>query len=125
MSAVDVVVIWVDEVGCSHFADRTMELLDRDFAPPAPPLATSEPIPAADGVFFSMAPGWFGDWHPTPCRQYFVQTTGMLEVTVGDGETRRLTPGSVVFVEDTTGSGHTTRVVSDEPVCGVFLQLPN
>jgi quercetin dioxygenase-like cupin family protein len=121
---VRITVITTDADGESHFVDREIDLMDRDFAPPSPPMQVSAPIPAGQGLFFRMAPGWFGDWHPTPCRQYFVQTSGQLEVHVSDGEVRHLHPGDVVYLEDTEGKGHTTRVVSDEPVCGVFVQLP-
>jgi hypothetical protein len=47
-----------------------------------------------------------------------------LEVQVSDGEVRRLSAGAVVYLEDTEGKGHTTRVVGDEAVSGVFVQLP-
>lgn len=119
-----VTVITADPDGESHFVDTEIALVAQSFAPPAPPLEVSDPIAADRGVFFRMPPGWFGDWHPTPCRQYFVQATGELEVRVSDGEIRRLRPGDVVFLVDTHGRGHTTRVVSDDAVCGVFVQLP-
>ena len=122
--SVAVTVIVTDADGVSHFRDRTVDLVDQAFAPPAPPLAVSAPVPARAGVFFRMPVGWFGDWHPAPVHQYFVQTTGTLEVTVGDGEVRVLRPGAVVLLEDLTGRGHRTRVVGDEDVCGVFVQLP-
>ena len=119
-----ITVITADADGETHFVDRELELVAQQFAPPSPPMEVSAPIPAAHGRFFRMAPGWFGDWHPTPCLQYFVQATGELEVRVSDGEVRRLLPGAVVYLEDTEGKGHTTRVVSDVPVTGAFLQLP-
>ena len=52
-----------------------------------------------------------------------MQTTGELEVQVSDGEIRRFRPGDVVLVEDSRGKGHTTRVVSADAVCGVYVQL--
>jgi hypothetical protein len=122
---VHVTVITVDQDGTSHFADREIDLVARAYAPPAPPLEVSDPVPAARGMFFRMPSGWFGDWHPSPRHQYFVQTTGLLDVQVGDGEVRRLGPGTVVLLEDTPGPGHTTRVVGPDAVCGVFLHLPD
>ena len=121
--SVAVTVIESDADGVTHFRDVTIDLVDQPFAPPAPPLAVSAAIPAAAGVFFRMPAGWFGDWHPAPLHQYYVQTTGTLEVTVGDGEVRILRPGAVVLLEDLDGRGHRTRVVGDEDVCGVFVQL--
>jgi hypothetical protein len=121
---VHLTVLTVDDDGESHFVDRTIDLVAQSFAPPAAPLEVSAPIVADHGVFFRMPAGWFGDWHPTPRLQYFVQTTGELEVQVSDGEVRRFHAGAVVYVGDTHGRGHTTRVVGDIAVCGVFVQLP-
>ena len=42
---------------------------------------------------------------------------------VSDGEIRHFYPGDVVLVEDITGHGHTTRVIGDDDVCGVYIQL--
>lgn len=117
-------ILAVDADGESHFVDATIALRPQSFAPPAPPLELSEPVADVRGLFFRIPPGWFGDWHPAPCRQYYVQTTGALEVQVSDGETRRFRPGDVVLLEDVHGRGHTTRVLGDEAVCGVYLQLP-
>jgi len=114
-----------DGEGESHYVDADLELVARAFVPPAPPMYVSEPVLAARGVFFEIPAGWFGDWHPAPCRQYSVQTTGELEVQVSDGEIRHFLPGDVVLVEDVRGTGHTTRVVSDDAVRGVYVQLPD
>jgi hypothetical protein len=119
-----ITVITADADGETHFVDRELELLAQPFAPPSPPMEVSAPIPAGQGMFFRLTPGWFGDWHPTPCLQYFVQTTGELEVQVSDGEVRHFLPGDVAYLEDTSGKGHTTRVVSEDAVHGVFVQLP-
>lgn len=120
----DVVVIVSDSEGVTHFADSTVELTAQPFAPPAVPFEVSAPFPASHGVFFCIPAGWHGDWHPSPAHQYFVQTTGLLEVTVGDGEVRVLAPGTVVLLEDLTGRGHLTRVLGDDDVSGVFVQFP-
>ena len=42
--------------------------------------------------------------------------SGEYEVSVGDGVTRRFPPGAVLVLEDTTGMGHSTRVVSAQDV---------
>src|SRR5262245_51456070 len=65
-----------DDDGESHYIDADLDLSERAFAPPAPPMYVSEPVVAARGVFFEIPAGWFGDWHPAPCRQYYVQTSG-------------------------------------------------
>jgi hypothetical protein len=45
-----------------------------------------------------------------PERQFAVVLAGAVEVEVADGVRRRLEPGSISFVEDTTGEGHIARV---------------
>ena len=101
-----------------------MQISPRDFAPPTPPLHLTEPITAERTIFCTFPPGWFGDWHPAPRRQFYFQMSGEIEVQVSDGEVRRFTAGSVVLLEDTSGKGHSTRVVGDNAVEAVFVQLP-
>lgn len=115
--------IHADESGETHFEDVEIDLSPVDFAPPAPPLDVSSPVTAAQMVFAEFAPGWLGDWHPTPRRQYWVGVRGAVQVTVSDGETRRFGPGSVVLLEDMVGKGHVTRALGDHNVQGMFVQL--
>ncbi len=116
--------IYTDDLGESHMEDVTVELFERDFAPPARPVHVGAPIPAAQIVFFVAQPGWDGSWHPTPRRQYFAQLAGEFEVEVTDGTVRRFGPGDVALLDDVTGRGHETRVVGDSEARGMFVQLP-
>jgi len=115
--------IWADDAGTSHFEDVDVDLEPAEYAPPAPPLELSPPIPAERALFFEAPVGWFGDWHPSPRRQLYVNLSGRLEVEVGDGEVREFGPGEVVLVEDLIGPGHVTRVVGDDRSTGVFIHL--
>lgn len=115
--------IYTDDGGESHFEDRNIEVAPVDFAPPAPPLNVGGPVPTTQMVFVEVPAGWFGDWHPAPRRQYWVGTVGRLDVTVTDGETRRIGPGDVVLLEDLTGKGHVTRAVDDQGARGLFVQI--
>ena len=73
--------------------------------------------------FNTWPPGRFIDWHPAPCRQYVILLSGQLEIGLGDGTFRQFGPGDARFVEDTTGQGHTTRVVGDEPTVTAVVPL--
>ena len=114
--------IVADSEGESHFGTTTVGLTSTDFAPPAPPLDVSEILDGRCG-FLRARPGWFGDWHPAPSRQYMCLLSGVLEVSVSDGETRTVSPGEVVLLEDTEGKGHATRVVSEEPAVMMFARI--
>src|SRR5262245_53608713 len=112
-----------DDGGPSRFEDVEIELADAGYAPPAPPFALSTAMPCSSVLLGSFPAGYRSDWPPSPVRQWFLQLSGELEVETGDGEVRRLGPGSAVLVEDVTGPGHRTRVVGDAPVRAAFVQL--
>ena len=116
--------LYSDRVGESHFEDVEVELREAAYAPPAPTFSVSDATPASAVVMTSLPCGWYGDWHPTPRLQWWLQLGGELEVATSDGETRRFVAGSMVRVEDTTGRGHTTRVISDEDVVAVYVHIP-
>jgi quercetin dioxygenase-like cupin family protein len=86
-----------------------------------PALAT--PQAAAHIVFTQLPGGTFIDWHPAPRRQYVIILSGQLEIGLGDGSVRCFGPGDARLVEDTTGKGHTTRVVGPEPVVTAVIPL--
>ena len=117
--------IFADKEGESHFLDVEIELEPVEFAPPAPSVNLSSFTPATQYAFCVFPSGWYGDWHPTPKKQTFLFLSGEMEVLVGDGEERRFGAGSIVLVEDTTGKGHVSRVVSSTDVVTAVVQLPD
>lgn len=100
-----------------------MELHPVDYAPPAPPLHLSVPLPASAYVFMSASPGWDGDWHPSPCRQIVLCLAGEIEVEASDGEARRFGPGALALGEDTSGTGHRSRVMGEVDAVFAVVQL--
>jgi hypothetical protein len=110
---VELMRMYTDESGETHFSDELVEVHEVNFAPPAPAMYASAPIPAAQTLFLLCPDGWYGDMHPAPRRQLMVLMYGELEVTVSDGTTRRFTPGQTTLVEDTTGKGHATRALRE------------
>ena len=116
--------LFADSQGESHFETVNLSLESTDFAPPAPPLEVSEVVEGPHG-FLRAPSGWFGDWHPTPARQFMCLLSGTLEVEASDGEVRRISVGEIVLLEDTEGRGHSTRVISEEAAVLMFAQLPS
>lgn len=115
---------YTDPTGMSHFEDVTIELERADFAPPAPPVFLSSYNEAWRYAFCSLPAGWYGDWHPAPQKQLAIILSGQVEVEVSDGEKRSFGPGSIHFMDDTSGKGHITRVVGESDVFTVMIQLP-
>ncbi len=115
--------VYTDSIGESHFEDLIIGLNEIDFAPPAPPIFTSDKHPSSSYGFISVLPGWKSEWHPTPKRQFVIYLSGTIEAEVSDGEIRQFGPGSITLVEDTSGKGHKSRAVGGDPVVGVVIQL--
>jgi uncharacterized cupin superfamily protein len=73
--------------------------------------------------FGARQPGVIQDWHPAPQRQFVIILSGQLEIGFEDGSTRVFGPGDARLVEDTTGKGHTTIAIGDEPCITATIGL--
>lgn len=116
--------LYTDAAGETHFEDLAPTLAPVNYAPPAPSFFASSFALALEYGFLRIPAGWQGDWHPVPRRQIQIFLTGELEAQASDGEIRRVSPGTVVLVEDTTGKGHLSRVVSRDDVTIAAVVLP-
>ena len=80
----------------------------------------------ASGVQFRRTPaGTFSDWHVGPRRQYVITLSGRGEIEVAGGKKISMGPGHINLIEDTTGKGHTTRVVGTEDRVTIAIPLPD
>ena len=80
----------------------------------------------SDGVALSFAErtaGDFADFHNGPERQYVFYLTCTVEIACGDGSTVQLGDGDVLFEEDDSGRGHSTRVL-ESGVCAFARLTP-
>ena len=116
MGSIEYLRIFSDAEDVSRFERLNLPLVSNDYAPPAVPLNTSAAERARKVLFLELPAGWFGDWHPTPVRQWLIFMTGQCEFEAGNGERRTSKAGDAVLLEDTTGKGHRTRVLGDEAV---------
>ena len=73
--------------------------------------------------FGTRAPGVMQDWHPAPQRQFVIILSGQLQIGFEDGSTKTFGPGDARLVEDTTGVGHTTIALGDEPCITTTIGL--
>ena len=114
--------------GNTHFEDVTVELRKTDFAAPAPPINIGSDFAASRAFFGGFDARWGAQDlekrlnHPTPAMQFGIVLQGSFSITTTDGETRRLRPGSVFRLEDTSPcKGHIT-VVGDQPGFLMFVR---
>jgi quercetin dioxygenase-like cupin family protein len=53
--------------------------------------------------------------HDAPTRQFVITLSGTLEFKTASGATFIINPGDILLAEDTTGSGHSWRLVDEQP----------
>ena len=76
----------------------------------------------ADHALFKETPAHSSlDWHTAPVNQYVITLSGILEFTTKTGETFTIYPGDVLLATDITGTGHTWRLINDEPWKRVYV----
>ena len=106
--------VWADANGESHLQELRV-------SPDAAPLpAMKSRIRPERGL---PRPGAAPAWHNSPGRVFAVNLTGELECETSDGAKAHVPVGGIAFLEDVTGKGHLTRMLS--PVTLLFLAAPD
>lgn len=78
----------------------------------------------ATGIIFRETSGEYNlNFHNAPRRQFIITLEGQVELVVGDGTSRILGPGDILLAEDTTGRGHISRAVNNQPRKSIFVTL--
>ena len=73
--------------GESHFEDVTVELAPvEQYAQDVPTAYLSAPRSSTSVTFLSGPPGWVGDFHQAPRRQFMIKLAGQTEFLASDGE---------------------------------------
>jgi hypothetical protein len=67
-------------------------------------------------------PGTFSDYHVGPERRYIINLTSGGQLQVAEGKVD-LPAGSIEYIDDLTGKGHTTANVGKEPRVSIQFQL--
>lgn len=119
MSTFTYVHLYNSEDGVSHFRDVEVPLsglnADQD---------VSDPVIVATLVFQRTGPAFVFN-RPAPRRHFVINISGTVEIEAGDGEVRRFGPGSVFLADDTTSSGHKTRVIGGAERYSIRVHLPD
>lgn len=61
------------------------------------------------------------DWHRVPSRSFVINTRGDIEGEVSDGSRQNIGKGDLVFLEDDTGKGHVTHLLTE--VAALFFHV--
>ncbi len=79
---------------------------------------------AADSLQFKEDPPYSSwDWHKDPEPRYVIFLAGVLEFGTRSGETFTVQPGEVVVAVDDKGTGHTWKLVNDQPWIRAYVVL--
>ncbi|WP_305095505.1 hypothetical protein [Croceibacterium aestuarii] len=105
----EIIHIYADEKGVSHVGKVTVQ-------------GTPKPLPVTGVVATSIAQGT-EDWHQAPRKTFTINVVGDIEAEVGDGTKIPIGKGDLVYLEDRSGKGHVTRLLT--PVANLFLQMPD
>ncbi len=100
----------------SHFEDVEIKLGGDQL------ILSSEPRAATSAAFRSISPGSVLERHPAPRRQFVVTLAGSWEIEASAGIVKTFKAGDVMLADDTTGEGHISRVVGNEP--HIFMTVP-
>ena len=112
-----VVRIYADENGDSHLEEIVISTR------PGKRTRSAQAVPVEMMFIREYVPNAFVDWHRVPARQFAITIMGELEVEVSGGVRRRVRSGELVFLEDTWGKGHITRL--KDCVTNLFLRVPD
>ena len=94
--------VFVDDDGRTQFAPLDLG-------------ATDISAISARCIFATNPPGAVQDWHNPAAPLFVITLSGEMEVEIEGGRRQQFGPGSVRLAEDTTGPGHVSRVLGDEP----------
>lgn len=77
-----------------------------------------KPLPVTE-VRASFVARGTEDWHVAPQKLFTINTAGSIEGEMSDGTKIPIGKGDLVYLEDLTGKGHITRLLTD--VSNLFL----
>ena len=102
--------IWTAEDGNSRFEEGIINMPRGERGD-----VLSGTFPVASISFRETRAGGAFEWHDAPVRQFVVTLSGTLDFQTRAGAHFILRPGDILLAEDTTGSGHSWRLIDDEP----------
>jgi quercetin dioxygenase-like cupin family protein len=110
--------LWTGTDNASHFEEGFVDLeagLGGDLS--------SRLMLTSTVSFQETASGGTLSWHDAPARQLVITLSGTLNFRMRDGGSFVIHPGDILFAEDTVGSGHSWRLVENQPWRRAYVVL--
>jgi len=102
--------IWTGDDGNSLFEEGRIDLPKGERGD-----ILSETVAASSISFRETRSGGTFAPHDAPTRQFVITLSGTLEFKTATGATFLIRPGDILLAEDTTGSGHSWKLMDDKP----------
>lgn len=83
----------------------------------------SSKMPAISVSMQETSSGGTFDWHTAPARQLVITLSGTLDFQTRAKQHFTLKPGVVLLAEDTSGGGHSWRLIDQEPWRRIYVVL--
>ena len=110
--------LWTDSEGISRFEEGGIVLKNG-----SPVNLLSEKFPTKSISFAETQAGQLLDWHNAPTKQFVITLRGTLDFWNNLDEHFVITPGDILLAEDVTGSGHSWKLIGDDPWRRVYVIL--
>jgi quercetin dioxygenase-like cupin family protein len=110
--------LWTDSEGISCFEEGSIVLKNG-----SPVNLLSEKFPTKSISFAETQAGQLLDWHNAPTKQFVITLRGTLDFWNKLDEHFVITPGDILLAEDVTGSGHSWKLIGDDPWRRVYVIL--
>ncbi|MEZ0052578.1 hypothetical protein ABIA30_003600 [Mycobacterium sp. MAA66] len=102
--------MWTGDDGNSLFEEGWIDLVDGMRGD-----SVGQPIRVHELSFQETRSGGSYEWHQDPVPRFVLTLSGTLEFEVKSGATFIIRPGDILLAQDNSGTGHTWRLVGDEP----------
>jgi quercetin dioxygenase-like cupin family protein len=110
--------IWTGDDGDSHFEEGAIALSEGQRGD----LLTGQTGSTTVSFQETKAGGTFA-WHDAPTRQFVITLSGTLDFRTRQGEHFVIHPGDILLAEDTAGTGHSWKLLDDQPWRRVYVIL--
>jgi quercetin dioxygenase-like cupin family protein len=110
--------IWTGDDENSHFEEGSIDL-----TPGVHGDLQSGTLDVSNASFQETEAGGTLAWHTAPVRQLVVTLSGTLDFETRGGDHFVLSAGDVLLAEDTSGGGHSWKLLDDQPWRRLYVVL--
>ena len=111
--------LWTGADNNSYFEEGIIDLnLKNDRGDVLSSVSTTQTISFQE----TSAAGKF-EWHTAPVRQLVITLSGTLDFVTRNNEHFTINPGDILLAEDTTGTGHSWKLIGSAPWQRAYIVL--